>query len=250
MTTDMISYLRDQFTLSEPWMRYDNSDMKLLVEFLTNLKVPLPSKGQFYETRDFGGLIFLNELGLTIRITHQSAINDRIHPMVLQPILKRESKRIHIGLYPGLKLFENEEEYDRQRGDAIFKHNKLDATDTHYENIGLLPSPYDDVLIILDPDCVKGVLIHSDDVARFYNGCPQEKLFGGFKAALSEAWPDGKTCDARKMEQAMIACYIAKQEGLLFSDWLDVGYEPSWNQRQNTSQIAKRAPRAGIQLVA
>ncbi len=230
-------YLKKQFSLEQPWVKYTREDLSCLNEFIANLGIPLPQTGTFYQTRDRGALLLWSDLGLTLRITHQKYYPEHKHSHILQPLLERQTERMHIGLFPGLKLHTGG--FDREKLKRFFYNKGIEASDIMPSNIGYLPDLKEDVPVLIDPDCIRSYTWSLIMIKDGYKRSNQAEIFRPLRDGFAQAWPDGGSPNPKKIKTVLRACAIAKTQGFLRSDWDQQPYIPRWDLKQNTATAAQ-----------
>ncbi len=200
---------------------------------ITALSLPVPGEGEFLQTREGGALIYLEDQGCVIRITHNNQHPYNKNDFVLRPLAALQADHFRIHINPGLPCPVNPDEI----GDlvAILADDKLGFHDCFPENAGYLPYKTvefpNGIPVVIDEPAVN---ILRDDIADIF-AKPlndrqksaqasarniQDQLFEPLRKAFHKAWPMQNECS---IQENMIAfwdlCKEMKAQGMLVDSW-------------------------------
>ncbi len=198
------------------WNKIDCADS--LSGFFAAMNMPLPEKGQFTRTRDKGALVFLDEPACVMRLIDRVKFPSIVHPLVLQPLFKKDVGPFRIEICPGIASPPREE-------DMIVSARQLIADKIHFpsfleireDNFGYLPATLNQprVAVVLDMDAIE-----DRRSEKLSSENRQSEIFAPAVRAFQNAWPDDALVpDAGKLQQAWKVCAGLKQDGVCVAGW-------------------------------
>lgn len=233
MTNLRDSDLKEYFTaLASPAAA---AEIEMEVE---RLGLPLPARGEYLQTREGGALLYLEEEGCAVRITHDKKHPYNPHDFMLRPLgaLKAAHFRIHVN--PAVVCPIDTDEIESLV--ALLADDKLGFRDCFAENAGYLPVKTPEfpngIPVVIDEPSVKAL---TDDIAAIFARPLDEKqraaqraarniqddLFAparrAFRQALDTCGPDGKPA----MRDFWDICRDMKKRGLFTDSWNHTSYE-------------------------
>ncbi|MBU6474610.1 MAG: hypothetical protein KGL10_00125 [Alphaproteobacteria bacterium] len=206
-----------------------------VLEVFDKLGLAAPRNGTEFLAGAEGGLVFLNQYGLVMRIEHADPENGRFgwsrvddSGWVLRPIAGIEAGHAHIELCPGCNLEKDETKitYLRER----LHEQQIDFWDRWLVNIGRVPvctEQFPDGLpVVIDRLAVSALTDDVNPVAKALEkeahqaAEVQETLYAPLRKALEAAWPDkaGRS-DAEKMKAFWQMCEQYVAEGKMVAGW-------------------------------
>ncbi len=206
-----------------------------VLEVFDRLGLPAPRSGKEFLAGAEGGLVFLNQYGLVIRIEHSDPENGRFgwsrvddSGWVLRPLAGIEAGHAHVEICPGCNL-----EQDARKIDYLKKRleeQRIDFWDRWLVNIGRVPVCTErfpeGMPVVIDRLAVCALTESAEPVAKALAqeaqdaAEVQETLYAPLRAALDEAWPDKEgPADAKKMQTFWKLCAQYVADGKMVAGW-------------------------------
>jgi hypothetical protein len=187
-----------------------------LSAFFAAMGMPLPEKGQFTRTRDKGALVFLDGPACVLRLIDRVLFPSIDHPLVLQPLFKKDVGVFRVEICPGI-LNPVRDEHLFASARKITDDGVLfpDFQEIRDDNFGYLPVE-EPIAVVLDMDAIQDC--RSAPTSSVPN--TQGKIFAPLVEAFKEVWPDeAESVNASALHQAWKLCAEKKQEEILIASW-------------------------------
>lgn len=193
--------------------------------FFEEMNLPLPNGLEYYKTADGGTITFLNEEGLTIRITENLKRPHVEHARNLRPIFSKVCGNHRIDINPGLNAKMSWKTMSHHL--PVLRSEGLSLADIHNDNFAFLTGDFSDYMVAIDPGSVTGLNHGIQSVLGQMRQMlwperkqkdPQELLFGPLRKAFKKAF-EKETPNPVLVEDAFALCREYKAKGLLLSIW-------------------------------
>lgn len=187
-----------------------------LSAFFAAMDMPLPEKGQYTRTRDKGALIFLDGPACVMRLIDRVRFPSIDHPLVLQPLFKKDVGVFRVEICPGiLNPVRDEHLFASARKLTDERIMFPDFQEIRDDNFGYLPVE-EPIAVVLDMDAIQDC---RDTPASSIPNI-QAEIFRPLVEAFGEVWPDeAETVNRAKLRDTWKQCTAKKEEGVLIASW-------------------------------
>ncbi len=206
-----------------------------VLEVFDRLGLPAPRSGKEFLAGAEGGLVFLNQYGLVIRIEHSDPENGRFgwsrvddSGWVLRPLAGIEAGHAYVEICPGCNLEQDARKIDYLK--VRLEEQQIDFWDRWLVNIGRVPVCTEQfpegMPVVIDRLAVcaltEGAKPAAEALAQEAQDAAevQETLYAPLRTALEEAWPDKEgPSDAKKMQAFWRLCAQYVGDGKMVAGW-------------------------------
>lgn len=194
---------------------------------LAHLGLPEPrSTFEFRCASGRGAILFINALGLVVRIEPASTCRVDDSPFVLRPIGALECGGVRIEFIPGCRLAGDDVKTYNLLCDRLKKQN-IDFYDPAIFNVGLLPVRTPEfpngLPVVIDRLSVRRLPNEDGDVLPVDTGDfdYQDYLYSDIRHSFEECWREGilNNPDPKAIERFLKLCQRSVKTGLLVPGW-------------------------------
>lgn len=203
--------------------RYGSMAFNTIANFFDAMQMPLPAEGEFTLTRDFGILVFLNDVGSVLRLTDNRYYPLLPHDNILQPYGSRTLGWLRADLNPGIGLCIDAEDTTALK--ATLNEDNINFHDDTRYNSGYLPGLGRNHAVVLDAGACKALYESAIVIAQLVDKTRtarsvQAEHYKPLRDAFDAVWPENASRPSG-LATLWDACRDMKAKGFLVTSWLD-----------------------------